>query len=74
MKLIPLTKGKFSIVDDDMYEYLSQWKWHYHVGYAARCEKTETGIRKILMHRFVNNTPEGMHGDITCAVVPSLRT
>lgn len=28
MSIIPLTKGQVAIVDDDMYDYLSQWKWH----------------------------------------------
>ncbi len=27
MKTIPLTQGKFTLVDDDLYEWLSQWKW-----------------------------------------------
>jgi hypothetical protein len=37
MKTIPLTKGKFTIVDDDDYEYLNQWKWCVDTwGYAVR--------------------------------------
>ena len=28
MKLIPLSKGYYSKVDDDMYDYLMQWSWY----------------------------------------------
>ena len=28
-KLIPLSQGKFAKVDEEDYEFLSQWKWHY---------------------------------------------
>lgn len=38
--MIPLTQGKFAIVDDEDYEYLSQFKWyaekHRKTFYAAR--------------------------------------
>ena len=28
MKEIELTQGQVTLVDDDLYEYLKQWKWH----------------------------------------------
>lgn len=37
MKEIPLNHGRVAIVDDDMYEELSKFKWHYHDEYAKRC-------------------------------------
>lgn len=60
MKLIKLNKGKFAQVDDEDYEYLNQFKWHYSegrggsTGYAKRGvnlgnKKTET----ISMHRII---------------------
>lgn len=60
---IPLTQGKFAIVDADDYEKLSQYKWHVSgkgdMLYACRTE----GRRKIKMHRQILNAPPGMHCD-----------
>src|SRR3972149_7546049 len=54
MKLIPLTQGKFAMVDDEDYEWLNQWKWHYHSkGYAARSVKISKRVKLILMHRII---------------------
>lgn len=39
MKEIYITKGQKTIVDDEVHEYLSQWKWLCHKGYARRCRR-----------------------------------
>lgn len=66
-KIITLTKGKETIVDDEDLEWLSQWKWLYHgQGYAARHIWVCGGRGKqitVLMHREVLHTPEGMYTD-----------
>lgn len=60
MKQIPLTQGKFALVDDEDFDFLMQWKWSYHsLGYAVRYDKR----RAILLHRTVNNTPVGFDTD-----------
>jgi len=62
MKKIPLTQGKFALVDDEDYDHLTlMGKWHYmNVGYA----KTSIGGRKnkqdIYLHRFIAGL---QHGD-----------
>ncbi len=71
MKHIPLTQGKFAIVDDEDYEYLTQWKWivkmNSGIAYAGRwitCVTNGTKRRTaILMHRVIMNTPPGKQTD-----------
>lgn len=69
MKEIPLTKGKFAVVDDEDFSRLSRWKWHYGKrGYAARTVEIGyfQGKRKqtqILMHREVIEVPNNMFVD-----------
>jgi len=64
MKEIPLTQGKVAIVDDEDFELLSQWKWHYSsAGYATRAIQANGKKRFILMHRLIMNTPVGMETD-----------
>jgi len=51
MKIIPLTKGYEAIVDDEDFEWLSQWKWSAspkrHTVYARR---SKDGV---YMHRLI---------------------
>ena len=58
MKKIPLSQGKFALVDDCDYDYLMQWKWHYHKhhsngGYAIRTDRTNGKQRAVHMHRVI---------------------
>ncbi len=60
MKKIPLTKGRFAIVDDEDYLHLMQFKWAVSEGYAVRNSETINGMREtgIKMHRQVLAFPK----------------
>jgi len=58
MKFIELTKGKRAIVDDADYEWLSQWKWLYLSGYAARFKRKNGNQEVKLIHREIMKAPK----------------
>lgn len=67
-KQIPLTQGKFAIVDDKNYEWLNQWKWHAAkrgcTFYAERVTSRRLGKQKsISMHREILNVSKGQEAD-----------
>ena len=67
MKEIQLTKGCVALVDDEDYDFISQWKWCVsNAVYAVRRgSKIDGDLRGtiILMHRVIMHTPEGMSVD-----------
>ena len=68
MKKINISTRKypntFTIVDDDMFDYLNQWKWMLNAqGYAIRNLLLKEGEGIIRMHRVINNTPEDLQTD-----------
>lgn len=63
-KLIKLTKGYFTVVDDDDYQELSKYKWHYSTGYAYRRVTIEKGKSLVLsMHRQIMRAEPGKEVD-----------
>jgi hypothetical protein len=72
MKWIELTQGKATVVDDNIFEYLSQWKWFAHknttrgVYYAVRnsTDKTTKKRKTISMHRVIMEM--NIHRSMTC--------
>ncbi len=51
MPTIELTKGRVTTVDEADYDFLMQWSWHWHNGYAKRGYR-DNGVRKgVFMHR-----------------------
>lgn len=61
MKQIPLTQGKYALVDDEDYEYLNQWKWQAYTSktrqtyYATRTDRTNIK-RTVFMHKEILNS------------------
>lgn len=59
MKRIPLTQGKFALVDDADFNWLNQWKWcvffNGHSWRAVRVVRKKT----IYMSRFMVDAPQG---------------
>lgn len=67
-KQIPLTQGRFALVDDEDFEHLNKWNWFFNNGYAKRVkcrEKIDEKYKQVqvLMHRVINQTPDGFETD-----------
>jgi len=65
-KKIPLSFGKFALVDDEDYGFLSRWSWYFNqCGYAVRQYGIPNSEQRVLiqMHRLTNFTPDGFDMD-----------
>ena len=64
---IKLTQGQVAIIDDEDYEWLSQWKWYArksrNIWYAVRQEWENGRQKQIHMHREILKPPIGMETD-----------
>lgn len=59
MKKIPLTQGKYTLIDDADFVLVSLYKWFFDGVYAARRENG----KKIYLHRLICETPTGKETD-----------
>jgi HNH endonuclease len=68
-KQIQLSQGVFTVIDDEDFEYLNQWKWRINnYGYAVRNQniKSPSGkktSRIIRMHRVILNPDSNLQVD-----------
>lgn len=67
MKEIKLTQGKVTLVDDEDYEYLNQFRWYAHKDcktyYAIKNIRNDGKRSTITMHQKIMKTPKGMKTD-----------
>ena len=65
MKQIPLTKGRFALVDNNSFNYISKFKWYFGPdGYARRSQYIglKNGnpiVKTIRMHHLIVKKPDG---------------
>jgi hypothetical protein len=62
MKKIPISNGTFALVDDDDFNYLSQFIWTLaKSGYAVRSKRRkEPNSKNLAMHRIIMDCQEGL--------------
>jgi hypothetical protein len=69
VKRLELSKGHFALVDDDVYEWASQYKWALSGGdsperrYAARYVCQDGRPRLLYLHREILGVPPGLEVD-----------
>lgn len=61
MREIRITRGQVAIVDDEDYEWLSEYSWYFDGQYAAT--KPKRYKNATLMHRLIMQTPKGFETD-----------
>lgn len=63
MKKIRLTNGKYTLVDDEDFEYLNKWNWYAdeigNTTYVKRKQKIEGKVLTFYMHRVIMNPRKG---------------
>lgn len=61
MKQIPLTRGKFALVDDEHYDRIMEHNWWVNKAPHTYYAQSKLGTRKnISLHTFILNPPKGM--------------
>jgi hypothetical protein len=56
MKEIQLTKGYITLIDDDDFYKIAQFKWQYNMGYA----QAHMGNKTVYLHRYIMYASDGV--------------
>ncbi len=59
MKEIPLTRGKFALIDDEDFELIMRHEWKYTSSKNKHEYARSTGRESIRMHSYIMNCPDG---------------
>lgn len=61
---VPLTKGKFALIDEADASTVCQFLWScHHTGYAYRGEYKDGKTKMVMLHRFLMDFPKGAEVD-----------
>jgi hypothetical protein len=63
MKLIPLTQGKFTKIDDEDFEKINFCKWNFNCGYADGRKCVDGKAKHVKMHRVILGAMDGEYID-----------
>lgn len=63
ISLIPLTQGKYTIIDTEDYSWLSQWKWCALISKYGVVAMRQVKRKNVYMHRLILDAPAGMEVD-----------
>lgn len=64
IKKIPLTQGKYAIINEEDFDLVSKYKWHFFARKYAGRDYIENGKKKKMsMHRLITNFPIGCEID-----------
>lgn len=59
-KHLPLSKGRFALVDDSDFETLAQFRWHINgTGYAVGSVRVNGARKRVYLHRYLLDAQPG---------------
>ena len=63
MRTIPLTRGMLTLVDDELFDYINQYKWQFNTKYASRSVWINGKKNFLYLHHLILPKKEGYEID-----------